>query len=190
MEIIKEEVNEVELSKEEKLLNALTLVHDEQLFNKAKFLYQKELYTKEVVKEFDETLYTDITVKIFKGYSLYTNENGSLLFVKELDAEADSPVYGYEIVSLADVTDEQMHILKNYKRPVAVLPVLSLSTLLLFSLLTLYTFIFGFLEYLENGFSNALLYAYLSVGSSLAICLAAIALIFAKSKKHGCKCKK
>ena len=41
MEMIKDEKVEVELSKEEKLANALTYVHDEKLLGKAKFLFKK-----------------------------------------------------------------------------------------------------------------------------------------------------
>ena len=191
MEMIKEEKVETELTKEEKLANALAFVHDEKLLQKAKFLYSKGLYTTESVENFDESLYTDITTKEFKGYSLLTNEEGELFFVKELDAEDESPVYAHEVISLANVTDEQMHILHHYKRPLPILSLVSLSALLLFTLLSLYVFVFGFFEYASSGFSNALLYAYLSTAGSVAICISAFAVIFAKPRhKHSCKCKK
>ena len=191
MEMIKEENVELELTKEEKLANALAFVNDVKLLKKAKFLYQKELYSKETVENFDESLYTDITTKTFKGYSLLTNEEGQLFFVKELEAEDESPVYAHEVISFADVTDEQMHVLAHYKRPINVVSVVTMVSLLFFTFISLYTIVFGFFEYLANGLSNALLYAFLSCGSALAVCVAALAIIFAKPKpKHGCKCKK
>lgn len=191
MEMIKDEKEEVVLTKEEKLANALALVNDEKLLRKAKFLYQKGLYSKDSVENFDDSLYTDITTRLYKGYSLLTNESGELFFVKELDTEEESPVYAHEIISLANVTEEQMHILHNYKRPLPILSIAALALLLAFTLLSLYVFVFGFFEYAEGGFSNALLYAYLSTGGSVAICVSALAIIFARPKpKHGCKCKK
>ena len=191
MEMIKDEKEEVVLTKEEKLANALAYVNDEKLLHKAKFLYSKGLYSKESVENFDDSLYTDITTKLYKGYSLLTNELGELFFVKALDAENDSPVYAYEVISLANVTDEQMHVLHHYKRPVPVLNIIAIAGLLLFTLVSLYTFVFGLCEYAEGGFSNALLYAFLSTGGSVAVCISALAVIFSRPKpKHGCKCKK
>ena len=57
MEMIKEEKVETELTKEEKLANALAFVHDEKLLQKAKFLYSKGLYSKETVENFDESVF-------------------------------------------------------------------------------------------------------------------------------------
>lgn len=191
MEMIKEEKEEIVLTKEEKLANALSFVKDEKLLKKAKFLYSKGLYSKEAVENFDESLYTDITTKEFKGYSLLTNELGELFFVKPLNAEDESAVYAHEVVSLANVTDEEMHLLHHYKRPVPVSSIITLSSLLVFTLVSLYAFVFGLFEYLEGGFSYALITAFLSTGASLAVCIAALAIIFTRPRsKHGCKCKK
>ena len=191
MENIVVENEVVELSKEEKLLNALNFVSDERLAKKAKLLFQKGIYSKEEVENFNEDEYTDITVKPYKGYSLLTNENGDLFYVKPLNAEEESNVYAHEVISFPSVNEEQMHTLMHYKRPVCGLKIAALSLFLAFSLLTLVTFLYSFFEYYQNGVFSALAYAYLSVGSSLAVCLVGLCLLFNKPRpKHGCGCKR
>ena len=54
MDVIVEEKVVSEVSKEAKLLLALTEVQSKKLYEKAKFLYKKGIYSSEVVEKFDE----------------------------------------------------------------------------------------------------------------------------------------
>ena len=190
MENIVVEKEEVQLTKEEKLANALNFVNDEKLAHKAKILFQKGIYSKEKVENFTEEDYEDITIKPYKGYSLLTNEAGELFYVKELNTEAESETYAYEVISFPTVTEEQMHQLMHYKRPVNGLKVATLSVFLVFTVFTLFTFFYTFFEQLASSFIGALAYSFLSVGSSLAVCLGVLCLLFNKPHHKGCKCKK
>ena len=83
MNIIVDEKVE-QLNKEEKLLLALNEVSNEKLFQKAKTLLKKGVYSKELVENFDEEAYIEVSPKTIKGYSLLTNDEGELFLVKAL----------------------------------------------------------------------------------------------------------
>ena len=63
MNVIVDEKEVVELSKEEKLLLALNEVENQRLYKKAKFLFTKGIYSKDTVEKFDEEAYVEVSSK-------------------------------------------------------------------------------------------------------------------------------
>lgn len=178
----------VELTKEEKLANAITFVRDEELNKKAKTLFKKGLFSKEVVEKFDENLYTDITIKPYSGYSLVMNEAKEMFYVKELKADSETASYGFELISFPNVTEEEYKILQNYKKPLPILDIVLVSLLSLFTLLSMVAFFINFFNVIEQGFEIALGMAFLYSGTGIVCGFGFLALYFKKNKK--CKCRK
>lgn len=190
MNVIVDEKEEIKLSKEEKLLLALNEVNNFKLFQKVKFLYKKGLYSKEVVDNFDEESYIEISEKNIKGYSVLANEEGELFMVKALDADSETDVYGYEVLSLSNVTEEELKLLKDYKKPVCIVKIVLVSLNVLFLLLALFGFLSSLFDNLKTGeevdFANALNSAFFIYGASVPVGLAAL-LLFFKGNKKCCK---
>ena len=186
MNIIVDEKVE-QLNKEEKLLLALNEVSNEKLFQKAKVLFKKGVYSKDLVENFDEEAYIEVSPKTIKGYSLLTNDEGELFLVKALKADSETDVYGVEVLSLPNVTDEEMKTLADYKKPVCITKIVVFSFFSLFMLIGLYSFLYLFFESLSSGFDVALLSAFNYVGGYLLIGLGLLLLILKNNKKC---CKK
>lgn len=189
MENIKDEVI-VEVSKEEKLNEALTFVADQKSFNIAKFLYQKGIYEVNKLESIDEEAYDDITIKTYKGYSLLVDKEGGLHFYKELSAEEEGRTYGYELISFPNVTHEQMHQLMEYKKPFPVVKFIALVGLSLFTLLVFVLFLINLFDSLSQGFVLAMSYSLLYFGAALSISIAALCIIAFLPKNKRCHCKK
>ena len=188
MNVIVEEKETVQLTKEEKLLLALNEVENQKLFKKAKLLFQKEIYSKQTVEKFDEEAYVEVSPKTIKGYSVLTNEEGNLYLVKAMNADAETDVYGFEVLTLPNVTDEELKVLMEYKKPVCVLKIVLLSLYLLFLSLGVYSFFVTIFDYIQTyGFSDALSNAYLFSGSAVTLGIGLLMLILKKEKKC---CKK
>ena len=186
MNVIVDEKETVTLSKEEKLLLALNDVADAKLYKKALFLFKKGIYEKNEVEVFDEDGYIEVSNKTIKGYSVLTNEEGNLFLVKELKADSEAESYGYEVLSLPNVTEEEMSILKDYKKPVCVGKIALLSAYLLFLVLALFGFVTTLLDGLAGGFSLALGESFLLFGASITLGLGLLLLYF-KGHKKCCK---
>ena len=191
MNIVEEKQVE-NLTKEEKLLLALNEVNNMHLYKKAKVLFKKELYSKEVVEKFDEEAYVEVSSKTIKGYSVLTNEMGDLVLVKALNADSETDVYGVEVLSLANVSEEEMKVLHDYKKTVCVGKVVVLSAFGLFLFFGLYTFLYNLFENIKNAstgelqFSDALTVAFFYGGGYVLIGLGLL-LIFLKGHKKCCK---
>ena len=191
MNIVEEKQVE-KLTKEEKLLLALNEVNNMHLYNKAKTLFKKELYSKDVVENFDEDAYVEVSPKLIKGYSLLTNEMGELLLVKALKADSETDVYGVEVLSLANVSEEEMKLLQDYKKEVCVVKVVLLSLFGLLLAIGFYNFLYNLFENLKNAstgelqLSDALTVAFFYAGGFTLVGLGLL-LLFLKSPKKCCK---
>ena len=186
MNIVEEKEVEVKLSKEEKLLLALNEVNNMNLYKKAKTLFKKEIYSKEVIENFDEEAYVEVSSKTIKGYTLLTNELGQLFLVKALKADSETDVYGVEVLSLPNVSDEEMKVLADYKKTICVGKIVVLSFYSLFMLIGLYCFLYLLFESLSSGLEIALLSAFNYVGGYILIGLGLL-LVFLKGHKKCCK---
>ena len=190
MNVIVDEKETLNLTKEEKLLLALNACNNKKLLCKAKFLYKIELYSKEVVEEFNEEAYIEVTSKTIKGYSLLTNDEGQLFLVKELQADNETDSYGYEVLSLANPTEDEMKELIECNKPLNVGRLVLFCVISLFTLLALIgfltTFFDGLAESGEVDFITALMNPFFVYGASLMIGLASL-LSFFKGNKKCCK---
>ena len=186
--IIVEEKNAVKLSKEEKLLLALNECNNRKLFQKAKVLFKLDLYSKNEVSSFDENAYVEVSPKTIKGYTLVTNDEGDLLLVKELRADSETDSYGYEVLSLANPTDEEMAQLLSCFKPVCVGKIILFCLYSLFLLLAIVGFVTGYFDGLATATSalDALSYPFLCYGASVVIGLGLLLLIL-KGNKKCCK---
>lgn len=183
MNVIVDEKEEVKLTKEEKLLLALNECSNKELYEKARFLYKFDLYSKEIVEKFDEEAYIEVYPKQIKGYSLVTNEQGDLFLVKELQADSEADSYGYEVLSLANPTDDEMKVLLHHHRPVCILKYVILVTMLLFLGLGFYSFFVNFFDYLQDyGFNATLFNAFDLSGGYIIIGLGLLLLYLKKGK--------
>ena len=188
MNVIVDEKEVVELSKEEKLLLALNEVENQRLYKKAKFLFTKGIYSKETVEKFDEEAYVEVSSKSIKGYSVLADEEGNLFLVKAMKADTECDVYGFEVLSLANVTDEEMKTLQEYKKPVCILKLVLLGLYILFLLAGLYTFFVNIFDSIQaSGFDAALSTSYFFAGGFVTIGIGLLLLILKKDKKC---CKK
>ena len=191
MNIVEEKQVE-NLTKEEKLLLALNEVNNMHLYKKAKVLFKKELYSKQVVDKFDEEAYVEVSPKTIKGYSLLTNDMGDLVLVKALNADSETDVYGVEVLSLANVSEEEMKVLHDYKKSICVGKVVALSAFGLFLFFGLYTFLYNLFENIKNAstgevqFADALTIAFFYGGGYVLIGLGLL-LLFLKGHKKCCK---
>ena len=189
---IVEEKEVVKLSKEEKLLLALNEVDNMNLYKKAKTLFKKEIYSKEIVENFDEEAYVEVSPKTIKGYTLLTNDEGELFLVKALKADSETDVYGVEVLSLPNVSEDEMKALSNYKKTICVGKVAILALFGLFLFFGLYSFLFNLFENIKSTpsgeiqFSEALTVAFLYAGGYVLIGLGLL-LVFLKNHKKCCK---
>ena len=186
MDIIVEEKVSENLNKEDKLLLALNEVSNMKLFKKAQFLFKKGIFEKNEVAKFDEENYIEVSNKLIKGYSVLTNEEGNLFLVKELKADSEAESYGFEVLSLPNVTEEEMSLLREYKKPVCVGKIVLLSAFLLFLGLAIYGFVTSLLDGLSAGFDEALSTSFLLYGVSSTLGLGLLLLYF-KGNKKCCK---
>ena len=185
MNVIVDEKETIKLSKEEKLLLALNDCNNKKLYKKAELLFKLELFSKEEVKEFDETLYIEVSPKTIKGYSLLSNDEGNLFLVKELRADSEADSYGFEVLSLANPTDEELKELTECHKPVCVVKLVLFSLYSLFLLLALVGFVVAYFDgYASaNGPFDALSYPFLCFGSSVVLGLGLLLLILKNNKK-------
>ena len=184
MNVIVDEKEVVELSKEEKLLLALNEVENQKLLRKAKLLFKKEIYSKQTVEKFDEEAYIEVSPKTIKGYSVLVDEEGNLYLVKAMKADTETDVYGFEVLSLPNVSDEELKVLMEYKKPVCVLKIVLFSVYCLFLLLALYTFFVNIFDTIQQyGFASALSNAFLFAGGYFTIGIGLLMLILKKDKK-------
>ena len=103
-DLIKDEVITEEKSKEQKALELFNELENKKTQKKAALLYKFDLYDKKQIDSFDEKAYTDVTYKNgYKGYALFKDSEGKLIFVKELSAEAGEDTYGFEVLELANL---------------------------------------------------------------------------------------
>ena len=187
MNVIVDEKENVTLTKEEKVLLALNEVTNMKLFKKAQFLFKKGLYEKQEVESFEEENYIEVSNKAIKGYSVLTNEEGELFLVKELKADSEAESYGYEVLSLPNVTEEEMSLLKEYKKPICIAKIALLCVYLLFLGLSLYGFLTSLFDGLGTGtLTDALGTSFLLYGTSSTIGLG-ILLLYFKGHKKCCK---
>ena len=118
MSLIVDEQLKENLTKEEVLLLALNEASDKKTYEKAIFLFKNELYTKEIVDNFNEENYEEVYPKTIKGYSLVRDEMGNLYLVKAMKADEETDVFGYDVLSLPNVSEEELKTLHHhYKRP-------------------------------------------------------------------------
>ena len=190
--IVDEKVKE-NLTKEEVLLLALNEADDKETFEKAKFLFKNELYVEETLEKFNEEDYEEVYPKTVKGYSLVRNQEGNLYFVKALNADEEAEVYGYKVLALPNVSDEEMKKLHHhYKRPCILKGVL-VSLLVLCVLAGLAATFFVFFENVQNKstmemqFAYAFSMAYMYAGGFTTLGFGLLALVLKKDKKC---CKK
>ena len=190
MDIIVEEKVSENLNKEDKLLLALNDCNNKKLFKKAQFLYKLELYSKEEAESFDEEAYIEVSQKTIKGYSLLQNEEGDLLLVKVLQADSEAESYGYEVLTLANPTDEEMMELQHCHKPVCVGRIVLLCAISLFTLLALVGFFKAYFDGLastgEVDALAALEMPFLCYGASIIIGLGSL-LLSLKGNKKCCK---
>ena len=188
MDIIVEEKEVNELTKEEKVLLALNELENQKLYKKAVFLFKKGLYSKELVEKFDEEAYIEVSPKTIKGYSVLSNEEGELFLVKALNADSEADVYGFEVLSLPNVTEDELKALHEYKKPVCIVKLVLLALYVVFLLLGLYSFLVTLFDSIQpNGFDASLATAYLFAGGYVTIGIGLLMLILKKDKKC---CKK
>ena len=188
MSMIVEETAKATFTKDEVLLLALNEVENQKLYKKAVVLFKKGIYATETVESFDEEAYIEVSTKTIKGYSLLQDCEGNLLMVKALNADTESDVYGYEVLSFPNVTDEEFKILLEYKKPVCVGKILLLGVYILFLLISLYSFLVNFFDIIgTNGFDVALSNAFFYAGGYFTLGLGLLILILKKG--HKC-CKK
>ena len=186
--IIDEQVKE-NLTKEEVLLLALNEASDKKSYEKALFLYKNELYTKELVENFNEDNYVEVYPKTIKGYSLVRDEEGNLYLVKAMKADEETDVFGYEVLSLPNPTDEEMMILHhNFKRPCILKAILLIGFVLAILTGIIATF-FVFFENVQNANTNemqigyALSMAFMYAGGFVTVSLGLLLLFLKKDKK-------
>ena len=187
MSMIVEETAKNTFTKDEVLLLALNEVENQKLYKKAVFLFKKGIYATEQVETVDEEAYIEVSTKTIKGYTLVQDSEGNLLLVKALNADTETDVYGFEVLTFPNVTDEEMKTLHEYKKPVCGVKIALLSAYILFLALGVYAFIFNLLEYFEQGFDAALTYAYLYAGGYVTLGFGLLLLMLKKG--HKC-CKK
>lgn len=190
--IVDEKVKE-NLTKEEVLLLALNEADDKETFEKAKFLFKNELYVEETLEKFNEEDYEEVYPKTVKGYSLVRNQEGNLYFVKALNADEEAEVYGYKVLALPNVSDEEMKKLHHhYKRP-CILKAVVVSLLVLGVLAGLAATFLVFFENVQNKstmemqFAYAFSMAYMYAGGFTTLGFGLLALVLKKDKKC---CKK
>ena len=186
--IVDEQVKE-NLTKEEVLLLALNEASDKKAYEKALFLYKNELYTKEVVENFNEDNYVEVYPKTIKGYSLVRDEEGNLYLVKAMKADEETDVFGYDVLSLANPTDEEMVALHHhYKRPCVLKAILFVGFVLAIIAGLVATF-FVFFENVQNASTGetqigyALSMAYMYAGGFVTVSIGLLLLILNKNKK-------
>ena len=126
--------------------------------------------------------------KSIKGYSVLADEEGNLFLVKAMKADTETDVYGFEVLSLANVTDEEMKTLQEYKKPVCVLKFVLLGLYSLFLLAGVYTFFVNIFDSIQgSGFDAALSTSYFFAGGFVTIGIGLLMLVLKKDKKC---CKK
>ena len=188
MSMIVDETKQETFTKNEVLLLALNEVENKKLYNKALFLFKKGIYESNTVEKFDEEAYIEVSPKTIKGYSVLQDPEGNLLLVKALNADTETDVYGFEVLTFPEVTDEEMKALHEFKKPVCVAKISLLSVYVLFLLLGLYSFLVTLFDYIgEAGFDTALANAYFFAGGFVTLGLGLLMLILKKG--HKC-CKK
>lgn len=184
MNVIVEEKEVIDVSKEAKLIMALNEVECKKTYLKAKFLYKKGIYSKSTVDNFDEEAYIEVSPKTIKGYSVLQNEDGQLFLVKAMNADSETDVYGFEILSFPTVSDEEMKVLREYKKPVCLVKLALFSVYVLFLLLGLYTFLVSFFNTIQaEGFDGALFTSYFCAGGFVTVGFGLLLLILKKEKK-------
>ena len=105
-----------------------------------------------------------------------------------MKADTETDVYGFEVLSLANVTDDEMKTLQEYKKPVCILKLILLGLYCLFLLAGVYTFFVNIFDSIQsNGFDAALSTAYFFAGGFVTIGIGLLMLILKKNKKC---CKK
>ena len=182
--IVDENLNTV--TKEEVLANLLVEADNKALFEKAKTLFKIGVYSKETVEVFDEEAHTEVYPKTVKGYSLVKDSEGNLKFIKVLKADSETDSYGYEVLSLPSVTDEELKKLCVLKRPCNVLKIVLLVVYILLLGLGLYSYITTFFDTLGaqgSTFESALFESFFYIGGSVTIGFGLLLLILKKDKK-------
>ena len=190
MNVIVDEKETVKLGKNEVLLLALNDCNNKKLFQRAKFLFKLGLYSKEEVASFDEEAYIEVSSKTIKGYSLLTDEEGELYLVKELQADSETDSYGYEVLALANPSEDEMRELMHCHKPVCVGKIVLVCAISLFTLLALVGFFKAYFDGLastgEVDALAALEMPFLCYGASVILGLSSLLLAF-KGNKKCCK---
>lgn len=176
-----------QLSKEDRLVEALADIMNQKLTQKAIFLYKQGIYEKNIVDKFDVDLYEDVTYNSgYHGYQVLLDEEGNLFFAKELNVEEGESTYGYEIVSFPNVSDEEYHKLRHFYRPFPVLKAILIGGMLVFQILAIIGFFAVFFNILgTDGFIVALANSFSFFGTAITLSFGLLCLILKKS----CKCK-
>lgn len=176
-----------QLSKEDKLVEALANIMNQKLTKKAILLYRQGIYEKSIVDKFDLDLYEDVTYNNgYHGYQVLLDEEGNLFFAKELNVEEGETTYGYEVISFPNVSDEEYHKLCHFYRPFPILKVILISGMLIFQILAIIGFFSVFFNILgTDGFIVALANAFSFFGTAITLSFGLLCLIL----KKGCNCK-
>lgn len=190
--IVDEKVRE-NLTKEEVLLLALNEAEDKKAYEKAKFLFKNELYSEETVENFNEENYDEVYPKTLKGFSLVRNQEGNLYLVKALNADEETDVYGYKVLALPNVNDDEFKtLLHHYRRPCLVKAVV-LGLFVLSILAGFAAAFFTFFENVQNAntmelqIGYALSISFMYAGGFVTLALGLLLLYLKKDKKC---CKK
>jgi len=192
-EIIKEEKELDTRTCDEKLADCLDEIECKHQTHLAKLLYKKGLYHQEEVKEFDLTSYEDFTYKSgVKGYSVYLSNEGQLVLVKELSAEEGDDAYGYNVIYLAKVNEEDMPKIMEYKPRLPIFTLICYGLFVLLLLLGFVDFFIVFFDTLSSGFDYALQGSFFYIGGFLIVGLGLFILLtdklFGKKGPRGHKC--
>ena len=116
-----------------------------------------------------------------------------LYLVKSLNADEESDVYGYEVLSLPNVTEEEFKALAHHYRRPCPLKVVAAILFVLFILFGLSATFFAFFENLQNSqtgeiqLSMAFAVSYMYAGGFVTVALGLLLLVLKKDKKC---CKK
>lgn len=186
-DLIKDEVITEEKSKEQKALELFNELENKKLQKKAALLYKFDLYDKKQIDSFDENAYTDVTYKNgYKGYALFKDSEGKLIFVKELSAEAGEDTYGFEVLELANLDDSQMHQLHMHANRHPIGMYVLIGGMVLGLLLAAVVFFVLFFDSVSGGFTTALTYAYFYAGGYLTVGLGILGLLLQSLKGRKC----
>lgn len=189
MSLIVDETVKENLTKEEVLLLALNEADDKATFEKAKFLFKNELYVEETLEKFNEEANEVVYPKTFKGYSLVRNQEGNLYFVKALNADDETDIYGYKVLALPNVDEDEMKKLRHHYHRPCILKAVLLSLLVLGVLAGLAATFIVFFENVQNKstmemqFDYAFSMAYMYAGGFTTLGFGLLALVLKKDKK-------